>query len=280
MKKVAMFVGGLIFFILVSSLFVVNQIEQVVVTRLGEPVRVIKDPGLYVKLPIIEEANIFDKRMMNIELSALEVTLGDKRRVVVDAFGRYKINDPLKFFQTVRNERGVISRLTPVVLGGLSSVLGNLSLPVLLSQQRSEVMRQIKNEVNKAAVRFGIDMVDVRITKTDLPVQNSDAIANRMISERQREAKELRAKGAEKAKQIMSKADRDNAIALAEADKRSQILLGEGQAIANDIYSKNYANDPKFFEFYKKLAVYQQAFSGSNTTHIVSKDGEFLRMPQ
>lgn len=267
-----------VLFLSSGSLFVVNQVEQVVITRLGDPVRVIKEPGLYFKIPFIEDVNSFDKRMMSIELSTLEVTLGDKRRVLVDAFGRYKINDPLKFFQTVRNESGVIRRLTPVVLGGLSSVLGNLNLPTLLSRQRVDVMRQIKNEVNKSAVRFGIDMVDVRITKTDLPTQNTEAISNRMISERQREAKELRAKGAEKAKEIMSSADRDNAIAMAEAEKKSQILIGEGQSTANNIYSECYSKGQEFFELYKKLEVYKNSFKGENTTHIMSKETDLLRL--
>lgn len=277
MKKIA--IAVLILFMLSSgAVFVVNQVEQVVITRLGEPVRVIQSPGLYFKIPFIEELALFDKRMMSIELSTLEVTLGDKRRVVVDAFGRYKISDPLKFYQTVRNEHGVIRRLTPVVLGALSSVLGNLNLPTLLSSQRVDVMKKIKTEVNKSAIRFGIDMVDVRITKTDLPVQNSEAISNRMISERQREAKELRAKGAEKAREIMSKADRDNAIALAEADRKAQILLGEGQAIANEIYSKCYSKDMKFFDLYKNLEFYKNAFKNTNTTYILSKENDLLRI--
>lgn len=277
MKKLSIVTAGLLI-LSGSTLFVVNQVEQVVITRFGDPVRVIKQPGLYCKIPLIEEINSFDKRMMSIELSTLEVTLGDKRRVLVDAFGRYRINDPLKFFQTVRNENGVILRLTPVVRGGLSSVLGNLNLPTLLSAQRVEVMRQIKEEVNKSASRFGISMVDVRITKTDFPSQNSEAIANRMISERQREAKELRAKGAEKAKEIMSSADRDNAIAIAEAEKRAQILIGEGQAEANSIYANSYNKDLEFFELYRKLETYKNSFNKQNTTHILSKDSDLLKL--
>lgn len=277
MKKLSIITAGLLV-LSGSTLFVVNQVEQVVITRFGDPVRVIKNPGLYCRIPLIEEINSFDKRMMSIELSTLEVTLGDKRRVLVDAFGRYRINDPLKFFQTVRNENGVIRRLTPVVRGGLSSVLGNLNLPTLLSAQRVDVMKQIKEEVNKSASRFGISMVDVRITKTDFPSQNSEAIANRMISERQREAKELRAKGAEKAKEIMSSADRDNAIAIAEAEKRAQILIGEGQAEANSIYANSYNKDLEFFELYRKLETYKNSFNKQNTTHILSKDSDLLKL--
>ena len=171
-----------------DGLFTVLQIEQVVVTRLGDPVRVIKEPGLHFKIPFIETATFFDKRLMSVELSALEVTLGDKRRVMVDAFGRYRITDPLKFYQAVGSEEGVLVRLHPVVLGSLSSVLGGVSLSSLLSDSRIATMNKIRDEVNKAAKGFGIDVVDVRIKKTDLPPQNSEAICKRMISEREREA--------------------------------------------------------------------------------------------
>lgn len=261
-----------------SSVFVVNQIEQVVITRFGEPVRVIQSPGLYAKIPLVESIVQFDKRMMSLELSALEVTLGDKRRVIVDAFGRYIIDDPLLFYQTVYNEYGVLQRLNPVFLGSLSSVLGNLSLPILLSEKRSDVMKQIKTEVNKSASRFGIKIVDVRITKTDLPPQNSEAIAKRMISERQREAKELRAKGIEKAKEITSQADRDNRIALAEADKKAQILIGEGEKEANKIYAENFSKSNDFFKLYKRINVLNNTFEAKDTTYILGKDSDLLKI--
>lgn len=259
-----------------DSIYVVNQIEQVVITRFGEPVRVVQNPGLYAKIPFIEFVVPFDKRMMSLELSALEVTLGDKRRLIVDAFGRYVIRDPLKFYQTVYNERGVIQRLNPVFLGSLSGILGNLSLPVLLSEKRVDVMKQIKNDINKSATRFGINIVDVRITKTDLPPQNSEAISQRMISERQREAKELRAKGIEKAKEITSQADRDNAIAIAEAEKKAQILIGEGENEANKIYAENFSKSHQFFKLYKRVNTLNNSFRGENTTYILNKGEDLL----
>ncbi len=261
---------------LFDGVFVVNQIEQAVVTRLGEPVRVIKEPGLHFRIPLVEKSIYFDKRLMSIELSALEVTLGDKRRIMVDAFGRYRITDPLKFYQTVYNERGVLVRLNPVVLGSLSSVLGGLELSALLSDTRISVMNKIRDEVNKAAKGFGIDIVDVRIRKTDLPAQNTEAICKRMISEREREAQAIRAKGVEMSKIIKSTADKENAIAIAEANTKVQILIAEGELEANKIYVEAFSKDERFFEFFKSLEAYKKSFSQENTTFVLNPKSEFF----
>ncbi len=263
--------------IFLDGLFTVNQIEQVVVTRFGDPVRVIKDPGLHFKVPMLEKLAFFDKRLMSVELSALEITLGDKRRIMVDAFGRYKIVDPLKFYQTVYNEKGVLIRLNPIVLGSLSSVLGGLELSTLLSDTRISAMNKIRDEVNKAATAFGINVVDVRIKKTDLPVQNSEAICQRMISEREREAREIRAKGVEIAKVITSTADKENAIALAQANTKVQMLIAEGEAEANKIYVEAFSKDKEFFEFFQSLNAYRSAFSKPNTAFVLSPKGKFFR---
>lgn len=270
----AILIGLLIF---LDGLFTVNQIEQVVVTRLGDPVRVIKEPGLHFKIPMLEKLAFFDKRLMSVELSALEITLGDKRRIMVDAFGRYKIVDPLKFYQTVYNEKGVLVRLNPIVLGSLSSVLGGVELSTLLSDTRTTAMNKIRDEVNKAAKAFGINIVDVRIKKTDLPVQNSEAICQRMISEREREAREIRAKGVEIAKVITSTADKENAIALAEANTKVQMLIAEGEAEANKIYVEAFSKDKGFFEFFQSLNAYRTAFSKQNSVFVLSPKGEFFR---
>ena len=270
----AILIGLLIF---LDGLFTVNQIEQVVVTRLGDPVRVIKEPGLHFKIPMLEKLAFFDKRLMSVELSALEITLGDKRRIMVDAFGRYKIVDPLKFYQTVYNEKGVLVRLNPIVLGSLSSVLGGVELSTLLSDTRTTAMNKIRDEVNKAAKAFGINIVDVRIKKTDLPVQNSEAICQRMISEREREARKIRAKGVEIAKVITSTADKENAIALAEANTKVQMLIAEGEAEANKIYVEAFSKDKGFFEFFQSLNAYRTAFSKQNSVFVLSPKGEFFR---
>lgn len=269
---------GALFIILfvISGLFTVNQIEQAVVTRLGEPVRVIKKSGLHFKIPVLETVAFFDKRLLSVELSALEVTLGDKRRIMVDAFGRYRITDPLKFYQSVGSESGVLTRLNPVVLGSLSSVLGSETLAMLLSDSRVAAMNKIRDEVNKAAKGFGIDIIDVRIRKTDLPPQNSEAICKRMISEREREARELRAKGVELSKIIKSTADKENAIAIAEANRKVEVLIAEGELEANKIYVDAFSKDKAFFEFFQSLDAYRHAFGGQNSSFVVSPRGRFF----
>ena len=261
-----------------DGLFTVNQIEQVVITRFGDPVLVIKDPGLHFKILLLEKLAFFDKRLMSVELSALEITLGDKRRIMVDAFGRYNIVDPLKFYQTVYSERGLLIRLNPIVLGSLSSVLGGVELSDLLSDTRISAMNKIRDEVNKAAKSFGINVVDVRIKKTDLPVQNTEAICQRMISEREREAKEIRAKGVEIAKVIKSTADKENSIALAQANTKVQMLIAEGEAEANKIYIDAFSKDKDFFEFFQSLNAYRTTFQKHNSTFILSPKGKFFHI--
>jgi membrane protease subunit HflC len=267
-----------VFLIFNGMMFTVNQVEQVVVTRLGRPVRVIKDPGLHFKIPLLETVAFFDKRLMSVELSTLEVTLGDKRRIMVDAFGRYIITDPLKFYQSVGSEHGVLNRLNPVVLGSLSSVLGEESLSSLQSDTRIATMNKIRDEVNKAAHGFGIRVVDVRIRKMDLPPQNSEAICKRMISEREREARELRAKGVEMAQIIKSTADKKNAIALSEANTKVQVLISQGEFEANKIYTEAYSKDKVFFEFFLSLMAYRSSFSSKNSTFVISPTGTFFKV--
>lgn len=262
-----------------QSCFIVEQTENAIVLRLGEPVRVQKTPGLKLKVPFIEEVLFFENRLLDIELSELEVTLGDRRRIIVDAFARYVINDPLLFFQTVKNETGVKIRLSSIVLGSMRSILGGLELSSLLSDERFTVMQKIKNLVNDSAKNLGIIVKDVRIRRTDLPPQNSEAIFGRMISERQREAKELRAKGKEQAQIIRSEADRDAVIMVSEARKKGQILIGEGEGIANKIYAETYSKDPKFFEFYKSMESMKDAVEKNSEKPklILNPKGDFFK---
>jgi membrane protease subunit HflC len=266
----------LVFLVLSGAMFTVSQVEQVVITRLGEPVRVIKEPGLHFKIPLLETVAFFDKRLMSVELSALEVTLGDKRRIMVDAFGRYIITDPLKFYQAVGSESGVLSRLNPVVLGSLSSVLGGESLSALLSDTRITATNKIRDEVNRAARSFGINVMDIRIRKMDLPPQNSEAICKRMISEREREARELRAKGVEMAQVIKSTADKENAIAVSEANTKVQILIADGEFEANKIYIDAFSRDKSFFEFFQTLEAYRESFKAENSYFVISTGSAFF----
>jgi membrane protease subunit HflC len=226
---------------------------------------------------MLETVTFFDKRLMSVELQTLEVTLGDKRRIMVDAFGRYRITDPLRFYQTVRNESGVVLRLNPVVLGSLSSVLGGVELSSLLSDARISAMNKIRDEVNRGAKSFGIDVVDVRIKKTDLPPQNSEAICKRMMSEREREARELRAKGVEMSKIIKSTADMENAIALSDAEAKVQMLIADGELEANKIYVNAYSRDEEFFVFFQSLDAYKTSFAEDNTTFVLSPKGRFFK---
>jgi membrane protease subunit HflC len=280
MKKLSLFplIIGLFLVICVSGgVFCVHQIEQALIVRFGEPIQAISDPGLHFKMPFVDEMTLFDRRLLEVDLSALEITLGDRRRVVVDAFCCYKITNPLLFFQTVHDVQGAHRRLTTIILGKLRSVLGGLSLTTLLSEQRSQVMKQIRDDVNQASSKFGLNVVDVRIRRTDLPTQNSEAIFNRMISERGREAKELRAKGEEQAQIIRSKADRECAVQISVAERQAQILIGEGEAEADRLYAEAFSQDPKFFSFHRSLGAYKRACTPEMTTILTTLEGDFFR---
>lgn len=274
---VGLITAAALFFAANETFFTVNEVEQAVVIRLGEPVRVVKTPGLYCKVPLTEEVVFFDKRLINIYLRTVEVTLGDKRRVVVDAFGLCRITDPLKFFQAVGTEREAHTKLEPVIFGSLSSVLGSISLKSLLADNRTSATGKIRTEVNKVAKEFGMEVLDIRINKTDLPPQNSDAICKRMISEREREAREIRAKGVEMAKIIKSTADKDNAIAIADADVKVQKMLADGEREASKIYINAFSKDKEFFKFFMSLDAYKTTIDSQETTFIVSPKHGFFK---
>ncbi len=260
-----------------SSIFVVRQIDQVLIVRFGEPVRVVNNAGLHFKLPFIDEVIFFERRLLAIDLAELEVTLGDRRRLVVDAFGRYKIVNPLKFYQTVRDEAGLQRRLTSIVLGSLRSVLGTSNLAMILSDSRAKVMDDLCNEVNRAAKDFGVDVLDIRIKRMDLPRENTEAICKRMISEREREARQLRAQGAEKAQIMRAEADKFRDETIAEANKEADIIIGKGESEAGKIYAQAYGKNVEFFEFYRSMQAYRKAMKSENTKIVVAPDGGFLK---
>ncbi|MDR1365583.1 MAG: protease modulator HflC [Holosporales bacterium] len=261
-----------------SGIFVVRQTEQALIVRFGNPIRVISTAGLHFKCPfLIDEAIFFEKRLLAIDLAELEVTLGDRRRLVVDAFGRYRITDPLKFYQTVRDELGLQRRLTAMVLGSLRSVLGSAHLSTILSDSRSKVMDDLCREVNKSARDFGVDVLDMRIKRMDLPRENTEAICKRMISEREREARQLRAGGEEKAQIIRAEADRSKAEKIAEVNKKADILIGEGEAEAGKIYADAYSKSPDFFEFYRSMQAYRKSCTSENTKIVMSPDDGFFK---
>jgi modulator of FtsH protease HflC len=260
-----------------SSLFIVDQTEQALVLQFGQPRRVIHTPGLQVKEPFIQNAIIYDRRLLDFEPPPEEVIASDQKRLVVDTYARYRITNPLLFYQTVATEAGVRARLGALVNGSLRQVIGNVTLSALLSPERAQIMRQIKDEVAGQAKPFGIDVVDVRIRRADLPAQNSEAIYARMRSERQQQAAQYRGEGAEAAQTVRANADRERTVILADAQRNAQKLRGEGDAQAIEIYAKAYDQDKDFFAFYRSLQAYRDAFGSSNTSFVLNPDSSFFR---
>jgi modulator of FtsH protease HflC len=267
-------VGGIL---AMSSLFIVDQIEQALVLQFGQPQRVIRTPGLQIKVPFIQNAIIYEKRLLDFEPPPEEVIASDQKRLVVDTYARYRIVDPLLFYQTVATEEAVRARLGALVSGSLRQVIGNVTLSALLSPQRAKIMQQIRDEVAGQAKSFGIDVVDVRIRRADLPTQNSEAIYARMRSERQQQAAQYRGEGAEAAQSVRANADRERTVILADAQRNAQKLRGEGDAQAIEIYAKAYDQDKDFFAFYRSLQAYRTAFGGNNTSFVLNPNSTFFR---
>ncbi len=263
--------------VLYLSLFTVYQTQQALVLQFGEPKRVVKEPGLNMKLPVIQQVEMFERRVLDYNAPPVEVILGDQKRLVVDAFARYRIEDPLRFRQTVGNEQQFRGRLEPILYSALRSVLGEVSLFTVLSADRTQLMSRIRQEANAALERFGVDIVDVRIKRADLPQANSEAIFRRMQTEREREAKELRAQGAEIAQRIRARADRERRVLIAEAQREADILRGQGDAESINIFAEAVGQDVGFFDFYRSMQAYKQALTDDSTSVVLSPDNEFFR---
>ena len=263
---------------LASSAFTVHQTQQVLVTQFGEPVRVIQQPGLHWKLPFIQTVLAFDRRLLDFDSPAQEVVLGSQRRLVVDAFTRYRIADPLRYFQTVgATEAGIRSRLEPSVTSALRGALANETLPAVLSAERARIMGEIRQRVAADTQDLGIEVVDVRIRRADLPEGNTQAILARMQSERERVAREVRARGAERAQGIVASADRERTVLLAEAQAKSNALRGEGEQAAIGIFADAFQRDPDFFQFYRTMQAWREAFADGETRLLLSPDSDFFR---
>ena len=259
------------------SIFIVKEINQAIVLQFGDPKRILMKPGLNFKIPFIQNVVFLDKRILNLDAPPAEVIASDQKRLIVDAFARFKIIDPLKFYISVGNERVARSRLSTIINSRIRSVLGTQRLQTLLSEERTKQMALIQEGVNNEAAKFGIEIVDVRIKRADLPPANSDAIYRRMQTEREREAKEFRAKGAEMAITITSTADKEVTVILADAEKQSQILKGEGDGQRNKIFADAFGQDPEFFAFYRAMQAYETALIGGETSLILSPDSEFFK---
>ena len=259
------------------SIFIVKEVNQAIVLQFGDPKRIILKPGLNFKLPFIQNVVFLDKRILNLDAPPEEVIASDQKRLIVDAFARFQIVDPLKFYISVGNERVARSRLSTIINSRIRSVLGTQRLQTLLSEDRNKQMALIQDGVNKEAENFGIKIVDVRIKRADLPQANSDAIYRRMQTEREREAKEFRAKGAEMAVTITSTADKEVTVILAEAEKKSEIMKGEGDGQRNKIFADAFGKDADFFAFYRAMQAYERALIGGETSLIMSPDSEFFK---
>jgi membrane protease subunit HflC len=263
--------------IMFQAAFIVKEIDQAIVLQFGNPKKIITEAGLKFKLPFIQNVVFIDKRILNLDNAPEEVIAADQKRLIVDAFARFQIVDPLKFYISVGNERVARSRLSTIINSRIRGVLGTQELSTLLSKERAKQMAIIQNDVNEEAKSFGIKIVDVRIKRADLPQANSEAIYKRMQTERQREAKEFRAEGAEIAAKITSTADKDVTVLLANANKQSQIFKGEGDGQRNKIFADAYGKDPEFFGFYRAMQAYETALIGGDTSLILSPDSDFFK---
>jgi membrane protease subunit HflC len=264
-------------FIAYLSFFTIKEINQAIVLQFGDPKRVIAEPGLKVKIPFIQNVVFLDRRILSLDPAPEEVIASDQKRLIVDAYARFKIVDPLKFYVSVGDERVARSRLATIINSRLRSVLGKQRLATLLSVERSKQMAIIQEGVNVEAKKFGINIIDVRIKRADLPQANSEAIYKRMQTEREREAKEFRAKGAEMAVTITSTADKKVTVILANAKKQSEIMKGEGDGQRNKIFASAFSKDPEFFSFYRAMQAYEKALIGSDTSLILSPDSDFFK---
>ncbi len=260
-----------------NSVFTVNQTEQALVLRFGQAINIVRDPGLYFKLPFVDSVVRIDKRILALDLPEQEVSVSDQKRLRVDAFARYRVVDPLKFYQTLGSVERANEQLATFMNSGLRRVLGESTFQNVVRDQRSQLMTRIRDQVNTQAGGLGIQVVDVRIRRADLPDANSQAIYTRMQTERQREAAEIRAEGAEAAQRIRAKADRDVVVVVAEANREAERLRGEGDGQRNAIFAEAYGQDQGFFSFYRSMQAYETSLGNTDTRLVLNPDSEFFR---
>jgi membrane protease subunit HflC len=260
-----------------STLFTVYQTRLALVVRLGQPIRVVTEPGLNYKIPLIDSVIPIDKRILDLENPAQEVIASDQKRLVVDAFARYRIKDALKFYQSVGNVDGANSRLSTLLNSALRRVLGEATLTQVVRDQREQLMALVRQQLDAEAQDFGISIVDVRIRRADLPEQNSQAVYQRMQTERQREAQEYRSQGTQRAQEIRAKADRDVTVLLAEAQSKGEQTRGEGDSERNRIFAEAYGRDPEFFSFYRSMQAYEAGLRSNDTRMLLKPDSDFFR---
>ncbi|XYK80262.1 MAG: protease modulator HflC [Labrenzia sp.] len=264
-------------FLLYTSIFIVNPTQQALVLQLGRVDRVIQEPGPQLKYPFVQNVVYLDKRILDLNMSPQEVIAADLKRLVVDAFARYRISNPVLFYQRVNNIPTANQRLSTFLQSSLRSELGKASFEAIVRDDRSGLMEQIRQEVSQAASELGIEVVDVKIRRADLPDANSQAIFARMQTERQREATEIRAQGEEQSRRIRSRADRDATVLVAEANRDSEIIRGDGDAERNRIFAEAFGADPEFFAFYRSMQAYEAGLQSGDTSLVLSPDSSFFR---
>jgi membrane protease subunit HflC len=260
-----------------GSLFTVYQTRLALVVRLGQPVKVVTEPGLNFKVPLIDNVIYIDKRILDLENAAQEVIASDQKRLVVDAFARYKINDALRFYQAVGSIEGANSRLSTLLNAALRRVLGESTLTHVVKDQREVLMARVREQLDREAAQFGITVVDVRIRRADLPEQNSQAVYQRMQTERQREAAEFRAQGSQRSQEIRARADRDVTVLVAETQTKADTIRGEGDAERNRIFAEAYGKDADFFAFYRSMQAYEAGLGHKDTRMVLRPDSDFFR---
>jgi membrane protease subunit HflC len=260
-----------------SSVFTVTQTEQALVVRLGKPVDVVTDPGLHFKAPFIDTVIDIDKRILDLENPSQEIIAFDRRRLVVDAFARYRIKDALRFYQSIGTIQAANLQLTTLLNGALRRVLGEVTFIQIVRDEREALMARIRDQLDHEAGGYGIQVVDVRIRRADLPEQNSQAVYQRMQTERQREAAEFRAQGGQKAQEIRSNADREATVIVAEANSTAEQVRGEGDGERNRLFAEAYGKDPDFFAFYRSMSAYENGLKSNDTRFLLKPDSDFFK---
>ncbi len=277
LKLVSMIVLGAIALVAIMSAFVVQQTQQALVLRFGAINRVITDPGLKFKMPFIDTVIILDNRVLDLDLPAQEVLASDQNRLSVDAFARYRITNPLLFFQTVNNINGANAQLSRIANSSIRNTLADATYSAIVRTDRAALMNRIQDDVNRQARAFGIEIVDVRLTRVDLPAANSQAVFQRMQTERQREAADLRANGSQTSQEIRARADRDVQVLLGEAGRKSDETRGQGDAERNRIFAAAFSKDPEFFSFHRSMQAYETALRAGETRMVLSPNSDFFR---
>lgn len=270
---------GLVVLVLIgsASVFTVHQAEQALVLQFGQPKRAISEAGLHFKMPFLENVIYFDKRVLNLDLPSMEVPTNDQKQVVIETYAKYKIMNPLKFYQVVRDQAGLRGRVGPIINSNLRAELGKVSMAQMLTAERASFMRSIAVAVGAAAEDYGVEVIDVRMKRVDLPQTNSEAIFKRMQTQREQEARRFRAEGQRDAQTLSAEADKQRVVIMAGARKQAEILRGEGDAEATRIYAEAYGRDASFFDFFRSLQALDNGLAGSSTTYVGPPTGDFFR---